>query len=133
MNKKVFIPAMAAIFASLALTATVQAAGGNIVMTTRVGQPSVQDMVIEPGADPSELQLHFAGAERVTRNASGNLDIVKKDGSMWHYKPEVYQVVNGKRKPVVAGFRILDKDRVSLRVDHADPSAAIVIGPFSKM
>jgi hypothetical protein len=132
MNKRVFIPAIAAAITILGLGGSVLAAGlgtPGFVLTTRAGHPSIHDMVIEPGADPSELQMHFAGAERVTPNATGNLDIVKADGTVWHYKPQIYQVVNGKQRPVAIGYHILDKDRVSLKVQKLEPGASLVIGP----
>jgi hypothetical protein len=130
MNKRVLIPAVAVVMAALGLSGSVLAAGSpGFVLTTRAGHPSLHDMVVEPGTDPSELQMHFAGAERVTPNASGNLDIIKKDGTVWHYKPQIYQVVNGKRRPVVVSYHVMDKDRVSLKVQKLDPAGSLVVGP----
>jgi hypothetical protein len=136
MNNRYLFPVVAAALASLALSGSVLAAGAGspgFVLTTRAGQPSMHDLVIEPGADPSELQLHFKGAERVTFNLTGGLDIINANGSVWHYKPEVYQVVNGKRRAVVVGYHVVDKDHVSLKVRDFDPSTALVVGPVRKL
>jgi hypothetical protein len=73
------------------------------------------------------MQLHFAGAERVTQNAKGGVDVIKGDGSIEHFRPEVYQIVNGKRKAVLPAFHIVSKDRVELELRNVDPAAEVVL------
>jgi hypothetical protein len=102
MNKKLLIPAIAAMLASLGMM-------GNALAAT------------------NSVELHFSGAERVTTNATGGLDIVKADGSLMHYHPKVYQTINGKRHDMIPGYHIVDKDRVELLLQDADPAAPIVV------
>ena len=87
--------------------------------------------VIEPGTDPSSVQLHFAGARRVSFSGSGALEIVDMDGHAWRYRPDVYQVVNGKRKLLSVGFSFLGHDRVALHLDKYDPSVPLIVTPVS--
>lgn len=104
MTKRVLIPAVAAMLASLGVSGSVMAA-------------------------TSSVELHFAGAERITPNGTGGLDIVKADGSLWHYRPKVYQMVNGKRHDVMPAYHIVDKDKVDLEVRNADPQSQILVSP----
>lgn len=89
----------------------------------------VKEVVLEAGTDPSTLELRFPGAQKVTFENVGTLLVINHDGSLWRYKPEVYQVVNGKRKPVLFGFHFVGNDRVSLKVQKLNPSAPLVVGP----
>ena len=79
----------------------------------------MKDLVVEPGKDPSTVELHFAGAQKVTFGDVGTLVIVKADGSIWRYKPSVYQMVDGKRRTLAVGFHFVGKDRVSLKSAEA--------------
>jgi hypothetical protein len=107
-------------------------AGSGYVYTESAANKQMKNLVIEPGADPSAVQLHFEGAERVTfGGVTGDLDILGRDGRMWHYHPRAYQTVNGKRKPVVVGYEFLGNDRVALKIKHYDPSAPVVVTPVT--
>jgi len=88
---------------------------------------AVLGMIGTAAAATNSVELHFTGAERVTTNATGGLDIVKADGSLTHYRPKVYQMVNGKRHDMIPGYHIVDKDHVELLLQDADPGAPIVV------
>jgi hypothetical protein len=90
-----------------------------------------KDVVIQPGTDPSVLELRFAGADRINVESVGTLLIVNKDGSVWRYKPDVYQLVDGKRKSKIFAFHFIGKDRVSLKIEKLNPSAPVVVGPVN--
>jgi hypothetical protein len=131
MNKKTF--ALATASAALALmTGTSAFAADLATANTGYKNPSVsfvdrdkkgelKDAVLEAGADAQKVE--FAGI--------GTLRITKANGSVWNYKPVVYQVVNGKRRPVTVAFRFIGKDRVSLRPHKVDASAPLVVGPVT--
>jgi hypothetical protein len=83
-------------------------------------------------APSSSMQLHFAGAERVNWNTHGGLDIVNHDGNIWHYSPDAYQVVNGKRVRVLPSYKVVSKDRVELEFRNVDPSAEVKLANAPK-
>ncbi len=124
MNRKFFVPALAAGILALAMSGSAMAAG--------VGSGHAHELVMEAGTDPNLIQVHFAGAQKVSLVAGGQLEIVNADGGIWRYRPTVYQVVNGKRHQIVAGFHVVDRDRVALRVSKFDASAPLVIGPVDR-
>jgi hypothetical protein len=141
MNMKTIASAAASAALVLAMGANAVAAdvgavnpaakGPGVSFVDRGGRGGLKDLVVEPGTDPSTVELHFAGAQKISFGDVGTLTIVKADGSLWRYKPLVYQIVNGKRKFVSVGFHFVGRDRVSLRVDKLDPSAPLIVAPVS--
>ncbi|MDQ1474100.1 MAG: hypothetical protein QOJ99_5580 [Bryobacterales bacterium] len=138
---KIFTTATASAVLALAIGANAVAADvtttnsgfrtPGISLVERGGRSGLKDLVVQAGTDPGTVELHFAGAQKITFGDVGMLIITRADGSIWRYKPSVYQVVDGKRRPLIAGFHFMGKDRVSLKVDKYDSSAPLVIGPVS--
>ncbi len=137
MNTK---PVFASVLFALAFTAAALAADNSAYTphTTTVVAPHVSLVdvngnaklaVIEAGTDPSTVQIHFADAQRVSTAFGGGLDVVSKDGNLWHYRPQVFQTVNGKRHDIAATFRVVDRDRVVLVVGKIDASVPLVVSP----
>src|SRR5207237_5524425 len=62
------------------------------------------DFVVAPGADPTDIQLGFAGAEKIRVDAEGGLVIQIAGGMVRWNKPVVYQEVNGKRRFIQGKF-----------------------------
>ena len=130
MNKRFLVPV---VLSALLVVTTVSSAAAGSGATSRGKAPSTPDRayVIEPGTDPSSVQLHFAGAQSVRYSGAGELEIVNTDGHAWRYHPEVYQIVNGKRKLLSVGFSFLGRDRVALHLNKYDPSVPLVVTPVS--
>jgi hypothetical protein len=141
MNTKFFTTAAAS--AALVLAMGVNAAAADsgttnpasktpgISFVDHGGKGGLKDLVVEAGTDPGTVELHFAGAEKITQGDVGMLVITRANGSTWRYKPSVYQVVDGKRKVLITGFHFVGKDRVSLKVHKYNSSAPLVVGPVS--
>jgi hypothetical protein len=79
------------------------------------------------GNTPGQVELRISDAQRVSPYQAGTLKVTRPDGTSWTYRPRLVQRVNGKTKYLIAGFRILGKDRVGVSVYNADPSAPIVL------
>src|SRR3954452_22282537 len=73
----------------------------------RGGKAGLLDVVVEAGTDPGVVQLHFAGAQKVVLGDLGVLMITRADGTIWRYRPPLYQTVNGKRRELIAGFHFV--------------------------
>jgi hypothetical protein len=130
MNRRFLFPVVLSAVLAIA-TVSSAAAGSGVAYREKAHSTPDRDFVIQPGTDPSSVQLHFAGAQRVTFSGTGALEIVNLDGHAWRYRPEVYQVVNGKRKVVAVGFSFLGRNRVALRLSKYDPSAPLIVTPVS--
>src|SRR5579862_1123173 len=111
MNRRFLLTATASILIGMAGSSHAKAADPTSVpvlgLNSASGLTLVQrnagkqkDLIVQPGTDPQSVQLRFEGANRVEAGAGGSVNIVKADGSTWHYKPNVYQVINGKNRNV---------------------------------
>jgi hypothetical protein len=130
MHKRFLFPVvLSAILAAATMSAA--EAGSSVAYSEKAHTAPDRDYVIQPGTDPATVQLHFAGAQRVSFSGTGALEIVNQDGHAWRYRPEVYQVVNGKRKLLSVGFSFMGPDRVALRLSKYDPSAPLIVTPVS--
>ncbi len=58
------------------------------------------DFRVAPGADPESIQLRFDGAEEVNIDESGELILHTAHGEIRQHKPQIYQEIDGVRKPI---------------------------------
>ncbi len=137
MNKNTILTAVAT--GILALSMGSNAVAADVAGTTKAAVQSTErstknNIVLEAGSDPSTLKLHFDGARRVAFYDAATLQITKEDGTTWKYRPNLSQTVNGKKKYLVPGFRIVGKDTVALSVSQYDASSPVMLdgaGPNS--
>lgn len=100
------------------------------------------DFMVAPGADPKQVKLHFAGAEKLRLTPDGDLEIVAKNGEIAFHKPVVYQLQAGQlrsgqqvsesasQREVVEGkFVLLAGNTVGFKVGSYDKSRELVIDP----
>jgi hypothetical protein len=100
------------------------------------------DFVVAPGADPKQVRLHFAGAEKLKLNSDGDLMVIAKNGEIAFHKPVVYQLRSehleagqrvgesaGQRELVDGKFTLLANNVVGFKLGSYDMSRAVVIDP----
>jgi hypothetical protein len=94
------------------------------------------DLVVEPGADVSQIRFAFDGilGYRVTKQ--GALEVALSQGALVQQPPVAYQEINGRRVEVPAGFRVArtadeDATRVTYGFQLAayDTTRPLVIDP----
>lgn len=96
---------------------------------TSAGQHLKYDFVVEPGGDPSQIQLQYCGADKLTLE-NGNLIIQTSVGTLVEKRPYVYQEIEGKRREVVSRY-ILIEDRMHFDFPLGyDSCYALVIDPL---
>jgi len=88
------------------------------------------DFTVAPGTSPAVIQLRFSGADKITINASGELALTVGPDEVRQPKPVIYQTVNGARREVTGGYRLLDDRTVAFAVGHYDPTVPLVIDPI---
>ncbi|MBV6518478.1 MAG: hypothetical protein E3K33_00975 [Candidatus Brocadia sp.] len=64
------------------------------------------DIIVQPGASPSRVQLSYEGIEGLTVAENGDLEIKLKEGKIIQKKPYVYQEIDGKRIEINGKFRV---------------------------
>ena len=58
------------------------------------------EFVVQPGADPAQIQLAYRGASAVRLSAEGQLEVTTPLGGFRDAAPVAYQVKDGQRLPV---------------------------------
>jgi uncharacterized repeat protein (TIGR01451 family) len=101
--------------------------GINLVFYGKQGQVEY-DFQIAPGADPSQAQLEFDGAQKVELS-SGSLILKGDGGSLLFAAPSVYQEIDGRRQPVEGRFALRASNRVGFEVGPYDHSRELIIDP----
>ena len=87
------------------------------------------DFTVAPGADPNRIRLAFPGAQGVRIGAGGSLEIPAGAGSLTLGRPVVYQMTNGRRRPIEASFRLLAAGCVGFALGRYDRSRPLIIDP----
>jgi len=85
---------------------------------------------VQPGADPSKIQVQVDGAEGLKLSKDGEIIIQTGLGDLKLSKPIAWQEKDGKKLPVEVSYKLIGKNRYSFEVAKADPSLPIVIDPI---
>lgn len=88
------------------------------------------DLVVGPGANPSQIAFNFDGAERLEVDAATGALIVHAAGGaqMRQAKPLIYQELNGSRRAISGGFTT-EGNRAGFSVGDYDKSRPLIIDP----
>jgi len=73
-------------------------------------------LVVKPGADVSQFQMAFEGAESLRLDEEGNLRILLDGGEVRDTRPLAYQEIGGRRVPVEAAFVLRDAKTIGFAV-----------------
>ncbi len=90
------------------------------------------DIIVNPGADPSRIQLKYSGAQQIELR-NGRLKIKTSVGELGEYMPSVYQRINGKVIEVNAKYVLWREAAhaiVSFSFSTYDPSYPLIIDPW---
>jgi hypothetical protein len=91
------------------------------------------DFVLAPGADPDRIRMRYSGADQLSVNDAGELQIHTAAGSLIQKRPVVYQTVDGARHNIDGSFRLLANDSgiadIAFSVASYDHSQPLVIDP----
>ena len=102
---------------------------GDVAKTSAPGLISTvnsRDLIIQGASETVPVQLHFGGAERIDFGRPGEL-IVMRHGSRQHYRPEAYQIIDGKWRPLTLGYTLNGGDRVTVNFGNFDNSAPVFL------
>ena len=89
------------------------------------------DFVLQPGADPDAIRMHFDGASGLRITAEGDLEIDTAGAQILQKKPAIYQQdpLTATRREVSGGYAFLADREVGIRLDRYDRSQPLVIDP----
>lgn len=88
------------------------------------------DFIVRPGADPSQIQIAFIGAETATESIGGTLTMITPGGSqVLQHCPTIYQEAGGLRKIIQGGYRTLGPGLYSFNIAAYNTEQTLVIDP----
>ena len=76
------------------------------------GRQMEYDFVVSPGADYSQIQIQYEGAEGLAIADDGALVVTTKWGEIKELAPVVYQEVGGSRRPVASEYVVQERSHV---------------------
>ena len=94
---------------------------------TRVTMLKSGDMMVRAASQTAAIDLHFAHAERIDFGMANELDIIKDNGILLRYRPDAYQMVNGKLKPVAVIYKLNGNDHVTMKFGKFDKDEPIIV------
>jgi uncharacterized protein (TIGR03437 family) len=86
------------------------------------------DFIVAPGADPKQIKLNFAGAQKMRLNKDGDLVLKTEAGEVRQHSPTIYQEVNGARREISGGYLLVD-NQIGFKVGAYDAGKALIIDP----
>jgi hypothetical protein len=87
------------------------------------------DAVVAPGADPNRIRLKFMGANRLRREANGDVIASAAGAEIRQRKPVVYQIVEGQRRELEGGYVVRPHNEVAFELARYDTDKPLVIDP----
>lgn len=87
------------------------------------------DFIIAPGADPSQIRLHFDPVQDTTLADNGNLVLHLENGILIQQAPFTYQEIEGHRREIASRFELYPNGQIGFVVDHYDTSLPLIIDP----
>jgi len=86
------------------------------------------DLVVQPGADPSRIELAFDGITGARTDAVGDLLLTTRLGDIRHRRPRVYQNQSGRDVEIAASYTVNGR-RVGFALARYDCSQPLMIDP----
>lgn len=87
------------------------------------------DFVLQPNAQADRIAFRIEGADRVSLNAKGELVLKVGSDEIRQHTPVIYQTVNGQRRTIAGGYRLIDHNTVGFRIGDYDRTLPLVIDP----
>ena len=86
------------------------------------------DFTIAPGADPAVIAFQLECVDKISLDA-GELVLKVGDGEIRQRRPALYQLIDGVRREVNGGYKLVDSRTVSFSVGNYDRRLPLVIDP----
>ena len=87
------------------------------------------DFVVASGADPRAIRLSLEGAEELTLDKEGNLQLGADAGEVTLNAPAIYQKVEGAREFLKGGYVLEENNQVTFDLAAYDTTKPLIIDP----
>lgn len=103
--------------------------GVNLVYYGTQGRQLEYDFVVAAGADPRQIKLSFAGADKLELDGQGDLLVHSAGRQMRMHKPGVYQEKDRVREEVAGHYTLSGEQEVGFDIAAYDAARPLVIDP----
>jgi hypothetical protein len=87
------------------------------------------DFVVQPGANPDAIVLEFAGADKISLDAGGDLLLYLGAKAIRQHKPVVYQEIGGVRKMLSGNYVLHSRMQVGFEIAAYDKTKPLIFDP----
>lgn len=87
------------------------------------------DLIVAPGADPSQVRFSFEGADQLKLSPEGHIILSTSVGQLVHRAPKIYQARDASRKKIGGRATLSAEGTVGFRLDSYDPTLPLTIDP----
>lgn len=92
------------------------------------------DLVLAPGADPTQVRLQFASPARVRGNAGAVLEISDAGTTIHQRVPAIFQeTASGVRRKIAGDFQTAGPNAAALKIASYDSTKRLVVDPVIEM
>jgi hypothetical protein len=88
------------------------------------------EFIVHPGADPSKIRLAYWGAEKVSIDGEGRLQVTTPVGGFSDDVPVAYQEVRGERVAVFLAYKLSASSEVGKNDDHSQAELGTIVHPY---
>ena len=88
------------------------------------------DFTVASGANPNAVKIRFAGVDKISIGAQGELILTLGQAEIIQPAPVIYQTADGARQTVSGGYRLVDARTVAFAVGKYDHQLPLVIDPI---
>src|SRR5579863_4008278 len=87
------------------------------------------DFVVQPGSDPSAIQVELKGASQIELGSNGTLTLRLGSQQVQFQCPRIYQEVNHQRVAINGGYVMTDATHLAFQVASFDAKQPLIIDP----
>ena len=87
------------------------------------------DLILRPGADPSQIRMRFRGANQVTLGPDGALSVAGGAGAFRLPVPSIYQATGRETIAIQGHYALLSVQQVAFQLGPYDRTKPLVIDP----
>jgi hypothetical protein len=88
------------------------------------------DLIVAPGADPSQIEMKLEGATGVSVTAAGALSIQTSMGAIEQRELYTYQQIGSQRREIACRFKVDEDQQVRFEFGEYDQTRPLVIDPL---
>ncbi|MEZ4923268.1 MAG: gliding motility-associated C-terminal domain-containing protein [Crocinitomicaceae bacterium] len=87
------------------------------------------EFIVAPQGDPSQINIHYHGQDKIKKNKDGNIEIFTTLGKIIEQKPFAYQVKNGKIAEIECEFILTEEGQITFQIGDYDKNLDLIIDP----